>query len=127
MSHDRNIVFSKSFFCAVMIGNGLLVSILSYALVRPVFEERVNELGTNEARMELMYLGSLIGIGPLIATSVALLALLLARLTPTLVSASEQPKGGPKATTDNSGKAESKRTGIIREAGGAEKKPKGQA
>jgi hypothetical protein len=117
MSHDRNIVFSKSFFCAVMIGSGLLVSILSYALVRPVFEERVNELGTNEARMELMYLGSLIGIGPLIATSVALLALLLARLTPTLVSASEQPKGGPKATTDNSGKAESK----------SPKSPKGQA
>jgi hypothetical protein len=58
-----------------MIVNGLLVAGACYASVRPVFVERVEQLKNNEARMELMYLGSLFGLGPLISTLIANAAL----------------------------------------------------
>lgn len=60
-----------------MIGNGTLVALICLWFVRPVYLERVEELGTSEARYELMYLNGLVPLGVLVSTVVANLYLLL--------------------------------------------------
>jgi|688.fasta_scaffold744346_2 hypothetical protein len=70
--YSKRVVFGKSTFCAVVIGNGLLVAGLCFLFTEPVYRERVEELGTNEARMELIYLRALFGIGAFASTFTAL-------------------------------------------------------
>ena len=60
-----------------MIGNGVLVSLACLWFVRPVYLERLEELGTSEAKHELMYLTGLIPLGVLVSTVVANLYLFL--------------------------------------------------
>ena len=69
---SKKIVFTTSTYCAVVIGNGLLVAGLCFLFTEPIYRERVEQLGTNEARMELVYLRALFGIGLFASTLIAL-------------------------------------------------------
>ena len=67
IEQHAHIILRKSTFCTIVIGNGLLVSILCFLFVQPVYKERVEQVNTQETRMELVYLNALFGIGPLVS------------------------------------------------------------
>jgi len=81
--HARHrLLLSKSTFCSIVIGNGLLVAVLCFMAVDPVLKDWAEKLGTNEAKMERLYLNAIVGIGPLASTITALLAMPFLRSVP---------------------------------------------
>jgi hypothetical protein len=50
--------------------------------VDPVLKDWAEKLGTNEAKMERLYLNAIVGIGPLASTITALLAMPFLRSVP---------------------------------------------
>ena len=81
--HTRNLLLlHKSTFCSIVIGNGLLVAVLCLMAADPVLKDCAEQLGTNEAKMERLYLRALVGIGLLVSTITALLALPFLRRAP---------------------------------------------
>jgi hypothetical protein len=75
MKKAKTVVLSSSGFCSLMILNGFLVAGACYAFVRPTYVERMEEKKDNATKMEVMYLGALFGLGPLLSTMLANAAL----------------------------------------------------
>jgi hypothetical protein len=76
MTSNSLIIVRKSTFCAIVIGNGVLVAALCFMLVQRVYKERAEQLHTPEARMEYIYIRALFGVGAIVSTSTALTSLL---------------------------------------------------
>lgn len=84
MSRDRRTFrIRNSAYCALLIGNGAVVALVCHLLVRPMLLERAELMGTAGARLEVDYASSVVGVGLLISTAIALVSMaLLRRLDP---------------------------------------------
>jgi len=76
MKPNSHVIVRKSVFCAIVISNGVLIAALCFLFVEPVYRERVEQLETPDAHLELLYLRALFGVGALVSTITALTSLL---------------------------------------------------